>query len=126
MRKRISSANVGIEHLSFYYAEDIKNDFPDRFSLSPNGDSIPCHLDQLFELCPGDNTLKALIEPKISDLQLLRPNFYRDLFNETAMELDELSKKLKSNEFKETSKAMKRITVDQSYLSLAFHLLLQV
>lgn len=126
INKKSSSVNVGIEHLSFHYKADIEESLPERFSIAPSGDFIPSHLDNLYELSPGDNTLKQLIQPKITDVSLLRPRDYQTLFNTTAEDLSKLGSELKTQDFEKAARAMKKIIIDQKYLATAFYLLLQV
>ncbi|WP_394390376.1 YscX family type III secretion protein [Shewanella woodyi] len=123
---KVSAANIGIEHLSFHSIDELDNPFPVRFSLPPDGEAIPSHLDKLYELSPSERTLKSLSNPQISDLALLRPKLYQDTFGETAEQLERLASQLNSDGLHDAVAIMKQTKIDQEYFSLAFHLLLRV
>ncbi|MPY25674.1 YscX family type III secretion protein [Shewanella psychropiezotolerans] len=123
---KVTAAHIGIEHLSFHSSDELDNPFPARFSLPPDGEAIPTHLDKLYELSPGERTLKSLSNPKISDMSLLRPKQYQDTFKEITEQLERLASQLKSDDLQDALALMKQTKLDQDYLSLAFHLLLRV
>lgn len=120
---KVTAANIGIENLSFY---ELEHPFPARFTLPPDGEAIPSHLDKLYELSPGQNILKSLFQPKVSDMSLLRPNQYQAVFTQTAEKLVQLACQLGSTDLHDAANAMKQTKIDQDYLTLASHLLLRV
>lgn len=123
---KVTAAHIGIERLTFHAHDEIDSPFPTRFSLPPDGEAIPSHLDKLYELSPGDSTLKSLAQPKISDMSLLRPKLYQGVFHDTAEKLAELAEQLNASDLHEAANAMKQTKIDQQYLTLAFNLLLRV
>ncbi|NRD71752.1 YscX family type III secretion protein [Shewanella sp. VB17] len=123
---KVTAANIGIEHLSFYASDELEHPFPTRFSLPPNGEAIPSHLDKLYELSPGEHTLKSLLQPKVSDMSLLRPKQYQAVFTDTAEKLARLACQLESADLHDAATSMKQTKIDQDYLTLASHLLLKV
>ena len=126
INKRTTPSNIGISELSYHYKAEVEEAFPDRFVIAPSGESIPSHLDNLYELAPGDKTLKQLHTPSITDVSLLRPRDYQALFTQTADQLAEMAETLNAEDFSKAAKEMKKITIDQKYLATAFYLLLQV
>ncbi|NRB24680.1 YscX family type III secretion protein [Shewanella sp.] len=123
---KVTAANIGIEHLSFHSNEELEHPFPARFSLPPDGEAVPSHLDKLYELSPAERTLTSLSNPKISDMSLLRPKQYQQTLNEITEKLEGLASELNSDDLQEALALMKQTRLDQDYLSLAFHLLLRV
>ncbi|MBB1268985.1 YscX family type III secretion protein [Shewanella sp. SR44-3] len=123
---KVTAAHIGIEQLTFHAHDEIDSPFPARFSLPPDGEAIPSHLNKLYELSPGDSTLKSLTQPKISDMSLLRPKQYQAVFAQAASKLTELAEQLDADDLRKAANAMKQTKVDQDYLTLAFNLLLRV
>lgn len=123
---KITAANIGIEDLSFHFSDELDNPFPARFTLPPDGEAVPSHLDKLYELSPGELTLKSLAQPSISDMGLMRPKQYQAIFSGTAEKIERLASQLDSVELHDAAESMKQTQIDQDYLSLAFHLLLRV
>ena len=123
---KITAANIGIEDLSFHFSEELDNPFPARFSLPPDGEAIPSHLDKLYELSPGELILKSLAQPSVSDMSMLRPKQYQTLFSDAAEKLERLAGQLESVDLHDAAESMRETKIDQDYLSLAFHLLLRV
>lgn len=123
---RISTLNVGIEGFTHASLEQLKNDFPQRFQLLPDGQAIATHLEKLYDLRPSEQYLMSLAKPKLRHSELLRPDKYRQQFDTTQQRLQELAQKNGSYAFNQALEILQSTQLDQRYLTMALNLLIQV
>jgi|GEM_PF-1229549 type III secretion protein X len=123
---KISTLNVGIEAFSHLSSEQAEHDFPRRFQLLPDGQAIETHLERLYELRPSDQYLLALTKPNLTHFELLRPEKYREQFDQTLEKVKELACQRESENLTSAAKALEMAQIDQRYLTMALNLLIQV
>jgi len=122
----IAAPNVGIELLSRVTPEQVSVDFPERFQLPPDGDSVAIHLNALFEVRPSERLMLELARPDVNEQALLRPSFYRHIYQKTLEDLVNLYQEQGSSNLKEAVDLMQNTVEDQVWLSMALNLLIKV
>jgi len=123
---RVSTLNVGIEAFTHVTHSEVKADFPERFQLLPDGQAVATHLEKLYDLRPSDQYLIALTKPKLLHSELLRPEKYRQQFDETLAQLQVLAQDSGSASFIKASETLQSTQLDQRYLTMALNLLIQI
>ncbi|AIW14372.1 type III secretion system protein VscX [Vibrio tubiashii] len=123
---KISTLNVGIEAFSHLTTEQAEHDFPQRFQLLPDGQAIATHLERLYDLRPSDQYLLKLAKPKLTQSDLLRPEKYREQFDQTLDTIKVLAVQQDSKTLTSAAKTLESSQLDQRYLTMALNLLIQV
>lgn len=68
----------------------------------------------------------SLARPKLTHLELLRPDKYRQQFDTTQQRLQELAQKNGSHALNQALETLQSTKLDQRYLTMALNLLIQV
>ncbi|EJC6864301.1 type III secretion system protein VscX [Vibrio parahaemolyticus] len=123
---RVSTLNVGIEAFTHVSHGEVDTDFPKRFQLLPDGQAVATHLEKLYDLRPSDQYLLALAKPKLNYCELLRPEKYRQQFDNTLARVQQLAQESGSANLAKAAETLQSTQLDQRYLTMALNLLIQV
>ncbi|HCE3285058.1 type III secretion system protein VscX [Vibrio parahaemolyticus] len=123
---RVSTLNVGIEAFTHVSHGEVDTDFPKRFQLLPDGQAVATHLEKLYDLRPSDQYLLALANPKLNHCELLRPEKYRQQFDNTLARVQQLAQESGSANLAKAAETLQSTQLDQRYLTMALNLLIQV
>ncbi|EGQ9827763.1 YscX family type III secretion protein [Vibrio parahaemolyticus] len=126
MMTRVSTLNVGIEAFTHVSHGEVDTDFPKRFQLLPDGQAVATHLEKLYDLRPSDQYLLALAKPKLNHCELLRPEKYRQQFDNTLASVQQLAQESGSANLAKAAETLQSTQLDQRYLTMALNLLIQV
>ncbi|OWL13807.1 type III secretion protein [Vibrio parahaemolyticus] len=105
---------------------EVETDFPKRFQLLPDGQAVATHLEKLYDLRPSDQYLLALAKPKLNHCELLRPEKYRQQFDNTLARVQQLAQESGSANLAKAAETLQSTQLDQRYLTMALNLLIQV
>lgn len=123
---RVSTLNVGIEAFTHVSHGEVDTDFPKRFQLLPDGQAVATHLEKLYDLRPSDQYLLALAKLKLNHCELLRPEKYRQQFDNTLARVQQLAQESGSANLAKAAETLQSTQLDQRYLTMALNLLIQV
>ena len=123
----INNAKVGIETWSNYQADEVNVNFPKKHTLPPDGKAIESNTYKLYDINPHDKYMKLiLLQPYISDVNILRPSQFEVTFSETIVALESMATQMNHHEFKEAAAVMRESKTYGLQLTEAMYALIKV
>lgn len=123
---KISSLNVGFETSVYLGSGEHQHRLPQRFQLRPDGQAVVTHLPRLYQSRRSEQHLLGLITPKLSQLELLRPEKYRQQLENTLNKLKDLSCQNNCQSILSATNTLETSQLEQHSLTVALNLLIEV
>lgn len=122
----VGALNVGIEASGYLGSGELQHSLPQRFQLPPAGQAVATHLPRLYQLRLSEQHLLGLATLKLSQLELLRPEKYRQQFEDTLHNLKNLTCQYHSPSIISATTTLEASQLEQNHLTMALYLLIEV